>query len=360
MIYLCASPQWEDYSISLSFFVLSFVFEKDTAVRMEPDNRMIPEKNRPFPDIPTLEDFHEYRSPEVMALLRHEAALEEIYGDKSKQKKQPPKKKKKKPARKKKNPQPKVKDIFPAKENEDGYPMKHCQYEPLEGRLVYRPSKYGSNFEEKNRIARATVCHCTSCHLKPCICDEFFEEAADTWAKTVITEDKPFSVGSQAVTEFLNKKYCKVFKRRYSKKHKPPDCITRHVLAWYTNRYQEESSVSDESLDDEDEDIPLSVLRDRQIGDPPAALTVTTTAPVLPSMSPSCRYKFLYGSDSDDSMGNLQPIVWRKSAPNRVSIESSDVLSTRTSSNKEAASRSIQKRSASQMALDDTDSENEF
>ncbi|CAB9503690.1 expressed unknown protein [Seminavis robusta] len=49
----------------------------------------------------------------------------------------------------------------------EGYPRESSEYEPSEGKIVYRPPGYGQSKEDKHDGIIAP--HCDICHLKPCL-----------------------------------------------------------------------------------------------------------------------------------------------------------------------------------------------
>jgi len=110
-------------------------------------------------------------------------------------------------------------------QNEDGYPMKLCTYEPKENRFVYRPPGYGDDNQNK-------LPHCCSCHLKPCVAEEYRDETDELFFHLQIEEEKPDLVAQEKSLVFLHKKYCKAIKRRYLKKLKPPQCIADSVASF--------------------------------------------------------------------------------------------------------------------------------
>lgn len=250
-------------------------------------------------------------------------------GKNNKPAKKPRKKAKSKPKAKKPDPQTKVKHFFQMKVNEDGYPMKLCEYEPKESRHVYRPPGYGDNKE--NRWFHDGS-HCTMCHLKPCIAFEYHRETDEFFFEQNISKKHTSASCVAGTTKFLQKLYCKIMKRRYLKREIPPACIRDRVdglgnyagedekeedsdeesrlsidseaiddyckkdpiafwngtklIPWhifYKNQrlkdWEQErlarekagsslsDSESDSEEDDDDDDFPLSVLRDHQIGD---------------------------------------------------------------------------------------------
>ena len=297
-------------------------------------------KGRPFPHLPDLWDYQKERSPEVVALLEKEASLKKIYDRPSNNKR----KKSKRTKPRKKNPQPKMKDLFPIKVNEDGFPMKHCKYEPLEGWFVYRPPGYGCKkptTRGNNKSAGAIAGHCTSCHLKPCITKEFHNDSTDLWLDMSIKLLKPDAECSASVAEFLTKKHCQLFKWRYRKNLKSPRCITQYLLDWYSVP----NSQGDSSVDDED-DLPLSSLRDRQIGDQPL-VAPTASFTHASAMEARC------DSDSEDDLSHLPVISWGHPLPNRVSLDTTQGSGNATG-NCSPHVASLQSQSS------DSDSENEF
>ena len=223
-------------------------------------------------DLPDPEEY----SPKTKV---NSAQLEEfnrIYGAKK------PKRRRKPAKKNKKNAQLKINQFYPDKENGEGYPLKHCQYEPTEGRMVYRPPGYGDDPSIKWHHRQPP--HCLSCHLKPCITTDRFNEMSDQASTQKILEKKPKAVVIDATNKSLMRHYCKLMKRPYHKNLKPPVCVTD-----FSNRLVFSDTESDtESIDhfifndtDSDDDsifnneyyfpkyLCTSLLRDRQIGDPP-------------------------------------------------------------------------------------------
>jgi hypothetical protein len=179
-------------------------------------------------------------------------------------------------------------NFFQQKQNEDGYPMKLCTYEPLEKRFVYRPPGYGVN--------SAGGKHCCDCHLKPCVAEEYRDETSDFFFNLQIVENKPDLVAQEKTLVFLHRKYCKAIKRRYLKKLKPPQCIPESVAGFsYFFRgfeeHDEEEEAGEEAGDetefrfdygdgsfgnetDEDDNVTLlSLHRDHECGDAPVEET---------------------------------------------------------------------------------------
>lgn len=154
-----------------------------------------------------------------------------------------PVKKKRKP-----NPQTKLKNFFQQKENDDGYPMKFCAYEPLEERFVYRPPGYGVG-------GRQTPRHCCSCHLKPCVVDEYRSETNECFFDLQITKKTPGWQAQEKTSVFLHKKYCKAIKRRYLKKLKPPQCIVDRIEGYKEFFSQYDNNDSDTDTDESDSDM---------------------------------------------------------------------------------------------------------
>ena len=123
-------------------------------------------------------------------------------------------------AKKKKSlPKPPKKPKPPVPQNEDGYPLKFCTYEPEEGRQVYRPPGYGDDSDPYQ-------IHCCDCHLTPCIAKGINNDIGRQHMFKYYFDNKVLiEVAQQETSTFLHKKYCKVMKRRYSKNLVPPPCI---------------------------------------------------------------------------------------------------------------------------------------
>jgi len=158
--------------------------------------------------------------------------------------------------KKKKNPQPKIKTFFKEIMNDDGYPMKHCEYEPLVGYPVYRPPKY--QIPNDRLIPNY---HCMDCGLKPCITEGFEQEAYDLRRRLVHNEGVSTTEAHHEVLDFWTEKHRLLMKKRKSKKNKPTKCML-HVAGY---RYgpsdvEEDSSSSEEECFDEDDPNVLSKL----------------------------------------------------------------------------------------------------
>ena len=125
--------------------------------------------------------------------------------------------------RSRRSSQPKINKCFQPKRNEDGYPLKHCEFEPLENRQVYRPPGYAEGF----RFERE---HCVQCHLKPCITVVYCKEAREMMTEMFIGRS-PHTDIADATQKLLLKRLCKHMKKRYSKKVHVPECIIEGVAA---------------------------------------------------------------------------------------------------------------------------------
>jgi hypothetical protein len=132
--------------------------------------------------------------------------------------------------------------------NYQGYPMKQCEYEPMEQCYVFRPPGYGN----KKSL------HCCSCRLKPCI----------TASIHIDTRDFPYELD---IAQILEKKRCQLFANPYNPKSIPPGCITNYAMRLARSTDSEyESSDSEESIMLNSSSIQeYRLLRDRQVGDAP-------------------------------------------------------------------------------------------
>ena len=148
------------------------------------------------------------------------------------------------------NPQRKIKSFFKDATNEDGYPLKHCEYEPEEGKMVYRPPNYGEEYD--SRLPRH---HCECCHLKPCILVVHGKGATDACFQLDRKDDSASAEKIVAEGEkFLMRKYCKYMKIRYSKKVPIPDCVQDRIEDFlYEWRLDKEDSSEEEVSDEERE-----------------------------------------------------------------------------------------------------------
>lgn len=138
-----------------------------------------------------------------------------------------------------KNLQPKINKCFQQAKNEDGYPLKHCRYEPAEDRMVYRPPGYAEDY-------RGERFHCTDCHLNPCVVflhDKEFKKLENSL-------DRQNTAAAKVAAEcekFFTRRHCKYMKKRYSKKVVVPQCICD-----YTKIVLEQSQMVEKWLENND------------------------------------------------------------------------------------------------------------
>ena len=183
-----------------------------------------------------------------------------------------PTRRKGRPRKKKKVSQPKIDKIFDIQKNEDGYPIKDCEFEPVEGKHVYRPPGYAANYPYPKL-------HCEHCHLKPCLVSLHFDESREK-RKELWDEEKTGSYILSETRMFFSKEWCKLFHVRYSKGFKPPSCVVE-LLEHVQRTFCEEIRSDGDSLDSDSETelhfdnigvLPKGTARDWQDGDPPAQL----------------------------------------------------------------------------------------
>lgn len=170
-----------------------------------------------------------------------------------------PKKTKKAARKRKPNPQPKITKVFEHKRNKDGYEMRFCKYQPEVGDFVYVPPGYGAISAKK----RSSCNFCLHCQLAPCLTQEYLGETHDKAVRLELYSNKEPPEIRQIVSEDLQRKHCKFFKRRFLRRTKPQRCIEKYVNDWFPDN-------SDHSDDESQPDLFLEVLRNREIGDRPS------------------------------------------------------------------------------------------
>ena len=168
----------------------------------------------------------------------------------------------KKKRRKAPKQQEKAKYPFQQKQNEDGYLMKFCTYEPLENRFIYRPPGYGIGKQQKP--------HCCLCHLKPCVVEEYLEETNQCFFDLQIQKGVKDAVAQEKTLTFLHRKYCKVLKQRYLKKLLPPQCIADSISGFVdffdnqdgSKEKEKNNAVDEEEEEEEDEEATFQFQSD--------------------------------------------------------------------------------------------------
>jgi hypothetical protein len=170
--------------------------------------------------------------------------------------------------------------------NEEGYSMKQCEYEYAESRFVYRPPGYSNGLDQQGH-------HCTECHLKPCITTKHHEEASE-WISTsnileVHPNDRPLLEAE--VAEIMERHRCKALNLRYVADREPPQCILS--FAKHSVNFDPDED-SDDDTDSILDDFPYSLLRDRQVGDPPTSVLLDMYHKKLDPPRPGMWKRFNY------------------------------------------------------------------
>jgi hypothetical protein len=148
---------------------------------------------------------------------------------------------------KKDTSQTKMKAFFAQKTNKDGYPMHHCRYHPELKEHIYVPPGYGRPCIRGIKPALFEA-FCHHCMLAPCVTEHYHYDASQYAIDMTkdLKVDVPNSVLRAGTAVFLQKKHCKLFKQRYSKKMPVLTCINEHVSFW--------SHGCDPSSDEESDD----------------------------------------------------------------------------------------------------------
>ena len=193
--------------------------------------------------------------------------------DKEEQKMKPKKKKTK--VKVKKEPkhsrgQTKLPSFFATKTNDDGYPMHHCKFHPELQRHVYIPPDYGC---EKHHLRKPDLFgrFCYHCMLSPCVAEHYHYEAFEFSVKMAKSSKYKTlkSVVRRETELFLQKKHCKLFKKRFSKKREVLKCIRNHVaevIPVYGKDDNDSSTEEDTDEDtDESDEEDIMVSRNRRV-----------------------------------------------------------------------------------------------
>ncbi|CAB9523985.1 hypothetical protein SEMRO_1480_G276200.1 [Seminavis robusta] len=95
----------------------------------------------------------------------------------------------------------------------DGFPRNESEYEPMEGKYVYRPPGYPA--ETKN-MEGLSVLHCTMCHLKPCIATALDSKIWDLCHQHIAhAEWEDRCLCSESGYEDVQREHCILFMKRY-------------------------------------------------------------------------------------------------------------------------------------------------
>ena len=221
------------------------------------------------------------------------------------------------------NKQPKITAKFSWKLSEDGYPLKDCEFEPLENKMVYRPKGY-------SEISRCPLRkhHCIDCHLKPCIVETFDDDSRKMCAQWHREGKTPNQIMSQTRL-FFSRKHCRLFKMRYTKNYIPPACVQEKLgdvrYVYFDDPSDDESSGSEREFEFENGDkVPFGCVRDREVGDPPMEMIVESYKRHVDTKKDSNRKIPLY--DADEIIAELEELT-QKSRMNKIdwdALESSD------------------------------------
>ena len=146
--------------------------------------------------------------------------------------------------------QPKIDRCFKPKTNEDGYPLKLCEFEPLENRMVYRPPGYADGW-------KFVEYHCTECHLKPCILDVYSNDVLEVRGE-LFRAGADYTKIAKENQRFFMRKLCKHMKKRYSLKVPVPGCVlesTENVSVTYMNIQRSFDVETDPGEESDDEEV---------------------------------------------------------------------------------------------------------
>ena len=223
--------------------------------------------------------------------------------------------------KKRKSKQPKITAKFEMKISEDGYPLKDCEYEPLERKMVYRPKGY-------TEILRCPLRkhHCIDCHLKPCIVETFDDEVREK-CRQMHREGKTPNQILAHTKLFFSRKHCRLFKIRYTKQYQPPSCVVGRLddvkFVYFDDDSECDSSGSEREFEFENGDtVPFACVRDWQVGDPPMEMIVENHKARKVKQPPPPKAPF----NADDIIAELEELT-QKSRMNKIdweSLESSD------------------------------------
>lgn len=161
----------------------------------------------------------------------------------------------KRKSKRKPNPQTKLKKFYPPKMTDEGYPLSHCEYEPMEKRQVYRPPKYVVSQEQ----CFGKHLHCVKCHLKPCITNAYFKEASTLSAHRTMVDGVSSKDAKHEVLVLWKNKYRMLMKpgRAYTG---ATQCMKDVASQHFASSDEDSDGSSDEELFDEADPKVLSKL----------------------------------------------------------------------------------------------------
>lgn len=162
--------------------------------------------------------------------------------------------------------QPKKSNPFAEKKNKQGFPMKFCKFQPEVGEFVYIPPSYGGKAAEKD----LTIRWCRHCKLSPCVTVEYYTEMCKKGSDMENYDEVEPADIRVAISEELQKRHCKLFQKRYTKRTKPVECVTKFVEWWWPDYGVYEYGCSDKLEAQYFPELYTDPMLNYQIGDGPS------------------------------------------------------------------------------------------
>lgn len=183
-----------------------------------------------------------------------------------------------------------MKSFFPNKKNHQGFPMKECKFQPSEGAYMYRPWWYGRAYSSDPATEGIYPTFCKHCKLQPCLIVEE-KYTMPSMGKHVMEHDKRTPAQARLIiANRLEMKRRRIFNLDFGAPPSHTQCMTEFVDLWFPDKQREDFFApyeegteagedtqlpqfdygdSEEAQEDDEEDIPLVLLRDHECGDVP-------------------------------------------------------------------------------------------
>jgi len=129
-----------------------------------------------------------------------------------------------------------MKSFFPAKKNHQGFPIKECKFQPLEGKYMYRPWWYGRSYSNDPATEGIYPTYCRHCKLQPCITVEE-KNTMPSLGKYAMEVDKRTPAQARlAVANRLEMSRRRIFQLDFGDPPSHTQCMTDFVNLWFPDK----------------------------------------------------------------------------------------------------------------------------
>lgn len=154
-----------------------------------------------------------------------------------------------------KKPVKNLKAYYAPKKNSQGYPMKECKFQAVEGAYMYLPWWYGQSYLSDPKYAGIYPAYCRHCKLQPCLTIEENINMSSLGWKFMKEDKKPMPTVRVAIANRLEMKRRRLFDLDLGAPPSHTQCMTEYVnyrfpdkerkKYWYPSEDDAETSAAE-------------------------------------------------------------------------------------------------------------------